>query len=259
MHRLYVYSSTGNSLALAEGLGRRLGACELINMARHPEKEERVSGETVGLVFPVHAFGLPSVVRRFMERLSTDGASVYLLLNSAGMPLGASALAETVLRRRGLSVRAAFHVTMAGNYPPLSNPPSGRKRQNLADRGERALDAVAEAVREGREVSPPGRALRALSEFINGKAFERVSGEDRRFFADENCVGCGLCAELCPVGNIVLEGKRPRWLHRCVGCFACFHWCPQKALQYNRSSSAGRNRYNHPAVSLDRYRRWCRE
>lgn len=259
MNRIYVYSSTGNSLALAEGMARRLGDCELVNMARCLERDEEASGETVGLVFPVHAFGPPAVVRRFFDRLSVDGGSwVYLLLDSAGMPLGAPALAAKILAGRSVAVRAGFHVAMAGNYPPLYNPPSGEKRQALAERGEGALDAIAESVIGRRGVAVPGRHLRFLSEFLNAKAFEKTAEGDRRFFVDDGCDGCGLCAELCPAGDIVIEAGRPRWRHRCTGCFTCFHWCPHEAIQYNRSSSAGRNRYRHPSISPERYRRWCR-
>lgn len=260
VHRIYVYSSTGNSLALAEGLARRLPPAELINMASFREGDVTIAGERVGFVFPVHAFGLPAVVRSFFSRAEVGpGSSVYLLLNSAGLPLGAPALAENLLVDRDIHVQAVFHVAMAGNFPPLSNPPAGEKSRSLADRGERALDDIAETLRHGKRPTTPGKGWRLLSEAISRRAFRGTAAEDRRFFASEGCDGCSLCAQVCPVANIVLADGRPQWQHRCTGCFACFHWCPNKAIQYNRSSSKTRNRYHHPDVSRQRYLQWCRQ
>lgn len=45
------------------------------------------------------------------------------------------------------------------------------------------------------------------------------------------CVGCGICAQLCPAKAIVIEnGKANPDLNKCWGCSICELNCPQQAL-----------------------------
>lgn len=46
-----------------------------------------------------------------------------------------------------------------------------------------------------------------------------------------DCVGCGKCAEYCPVHTIEMKNSRPK-IHRdkCIRCFCCQELCPKKAI-----------------------------
>lgn len=258
MNLMYVYSGTGNTLHLAERLSERIGEHEIHNMVGLMDEDVHADGETVGIFYPVHAFGAPAVVHRFLSRLSVKPSSwVYLVLDSAGTPLGAAAQCRRILKKRGIRLDASFSVKMPGNYPPLYNPPSGEKLRRLAQKGDLSMDGVIEAVLTRKGSRSPNKLLGILSEFINSGALRAAPRGDSKFFSTDECTGCGICASVCPVDNVKIVDGRPTWLGNCTGCLSCFHWCPSKAIQYNRGSSFHRNRYGHPSIPLERYLDWC--
>jgi len=50
-------------------------------------------------------------------------------------------------------------------------------------------------------------------------------------FIDENCVGCGLCVESCPVEAIsLIENKAVINKELCIECGSCIDVCPLEAI-----------------------------
>lgn len=75
---------------------------------------------------------------------------------------------------------------------------------------------------------------------------ELIQLADKSFKVNDKCNGCGICAQICPVGNIIMFNDSPVWNHHCETCYACYVWCPNDAIQgeivaYNK-------KYHHPEV-----------
>jgi len=50
-------------------------------------------------------------------------------------------------------------------------------------------------------------------------------------FVDDNCVGCGICVESCPVEAIsLLENKAIINKELCIECASCIDVCPLEAI-----------------------------
>lgn len=50
-------------------------------------------------------------------------------------------------------------------------------------------------------------------------------------YVDDNCVGCGLCVESCPVEAIYLiDNKAVINKEICIDCASCVDVCPLEAI-----------------------------
>jgi ferredoxin len=74
----------------------------------------------------------------------------------------------------------------------------------------------------------------------------------RGMLAEDTCIGCGRCVQICPMDNIVLENGKAFIGNHCATCLACFHWCPQEAIWMSKQEGIERrSKYRHPEVSVD--------
>ena len=54
------------------------------------------------------------------------------------------------------------------------------------------------------------------------------------FVKQNECIGCGACVKVCPVGAISMKnGKAVIDQEKCIKCGKCLNVCPQEAIQPN--------------------------
>ncbi|HON60079.1 MAG TPA: EFR1 family ferrodoxin [Smithella sp.] len=250
---LYFYSGTGNSLWTAKKLSALLGNARLVPVAAFSSNETvTVHEEYIGLIFPVHIWGVPPPVIRFLEKLQAD-ASVYFfaIAVNAGQVAATLLQLQHLLKKKNIKLSAGFSLGMPSNYIPWSGPPSAKKQQKLFDRATVKVNDIASWVKTRKE-APPERGpfwQNALFSMIYNKTYAKVPQMDKLFWADGKCSACGICAKICPAKNIQIREGKPLWQHRCEQCFACIQWCPEEAIQYGRLTS-NKKRYHHPEINL---------
>lgn len=248
---LYYFSGTGNSLWVARELAARLpDGAELVSLSgRYPLPA--ADCDRLGLVFPVHVWGVPRRVIDFVRQLQVGPECyIFAMAVNAGQVAGTLLQLETLLAGRQQRLSAGFDLCMPSNYIPWGGAQPDDKQTALfaAARGKLAGIATTVDARATRPVEKGPWWQNFLFSRINRWSFDKVPALDKDFWLEERCQGCGLCAKLCPANNIELTNHRPVWRNHCEQCLACLQWCPQEAIQYGKKT-AGKKRYHHPAIA----------
>ena len=74
------------------------------------------------------------------------------------------------------------------------------------------------------------------------RLFGKIAGavlKTRPVLDKKTCVGCGMCAEICPAKAIVMkDGKAVIDRSKCIRCFCCQEFCPKSAMKVGRTAIA---------------------
>ena len=254
--KIYYFSSTGNSLAVARGLAGGLGGVELVPIpnAMNGQGDGEVSG--LGFVFPVYAWGLPLIVAEFVRGLRPEGKPyIFAVATCGGTPGPALSELRGLLRKNGADLHAGF-VCTEGSNTVTDDPgfvrfikklnrthyPSGKERMTemlsvIRDRGEHKPETSNFSV----------NFFGGLLHCFMSAAGDKLKSADSGYRVDGGCSGCGTCEKICPRANIRVEDGRPVWHHNCEMCNACIQWCPQQAIHVGNETC----RYHNPLVTAE--------
>ena len=227
--------------------------------------------ERLGFVFPVHGWRVPKLVREFIckmkiQREPSDASAenkakaddslknrpfTYCVC-TAGDSIGLTIenLNEVIslnpsLQALGITeVSSSYSLIMPESYiglPFMDVDPKEReirKKENAAQE----LAVVCEEIfdrKEGISRLVKGPIPWFFTKVVGG-FFENVLITDKRFHVEKDrCVKCGICANVCPVGDIKGgHGEYPVWLHHkdCLTCFTCYHHCPHHAIEFGNQT-----------------------
>jgi len=250
------FTGTGNSLAVAKGLCKRLGDCEIVPIASATRAPGPISPEAgrVGIIAPLYFSGLPSIVAEFSRRLDLSKVHYTFAVMTLGGSGGAAALhqLDQILKdnpgARGPD--AGFTVRMPGNYLLMYGATKASRIERILAESERLMEEIAAMVERGVQKRPSAPILGSLvHRMIYPRFIAGVHYADRKFTVDDRCTSCGTCVKVCPVENIRLEEGRPVWLHHCEQCMACIQLCPTEAIQAGKKTEK-RGRYHHPGLTI---------
>lgn len=250
---IFYFSATGNSLTVAKDIASGLGNTEIIPITKALKNDFEWPFNVVGIVYPVYMFGLPLIVADFLKQIKVKPQTyIFTAATFGGLPGLAHTQVKEILENRGLSLAAGFSVCMPGNYAPLYGAPAPQKQEKMFWKEKERIKKIVSAIKEQKRGIFEEKAFMLnfiLNKMLYKGGIKQVPLSGKNFWATEACTKCGICAKVCPVGNIELIDGKPKWLRHCQHCMACLQWCPAEAIQYAKST-LGKKRYRHPDVTV---------
>lgn len=229
-------SGTGNTEHCIKEFLRRVDeTAEAIPLEDARAREALREHALVVLGYPIQFSNLPVMVRDFIRDAGPlwEGKRVFCLATMGAFSGDGSGCAARLLRARGALIVGGLHVRMPDSVCDSKLLKKTREEnREIVRRADEKLAAAAEQCRAGND---PREGLGVPSHLL-GLLGQRLwfSGKTRQYSRDltisSACVGCGLCAGLCPMGNIAMAGGRAVPGDHCTMCYRCISSCPQKAI-----------------------------
>ena len=60
--------------------------------------------------------------------------------------------------------------------------------------------------------------------------YNKTTGYTDKIKISDSCIGCGLCADKCPMNNIKIEDGKAVAGSDCTMCYRCINNCPKQAI-----------------------------
>jgi ferredoxin len=233
-------------LKVAKDIAKELGNCEIVSMA----KPFKVTKEynSIGFIYPTYFWGLPKKVIEFVENINLDnskGTYYYAITTYGGSAGNAVYQLYGLLRKRhGVKLNYGQKLQMFSNYVVMYE--MSEKVEEITRKSNENLIPIIDAIkkRENNSVN----TLTGIFKFVNSGFIAKVATMDEGFTVNDDCTGCGVCEEVCPVKNIEMADNKPRYKHHCEQCLACIQYCPQRAINYKNATQT-RRRYTNPEIS----------
>ncbi len=238
MTGIFYFSSTGNSLYIAQYIRNKIGG----DIRYIPNAKDKISFyDKVIIVSPIYSFGLPVHTYDFLTSLPSD-IKVYLILNYGGMTGGADRFAYELAMEHGVGLHAVFTLKMPENFTLTFTPP--RFYSNISIKtAPKKLERIIEAINQDKPAIPKPKKMKKETYFKNRNNWHLIAAD---FSVSDKCVSCAKCVSLCPAGNIELDGGI-HFKDKCIACLGCYHRCPQKAIVYKKRKN--KYRYVNPMIS----------
>lgn len=246
---IFYFTGTGNSLYAAKTLDEeRLSIPQVMN-----RDDLTFEAERIGIVCPIYGHEMPAMVKEFLRRAMFHTEYLFAVLTYGNRHANAVELAAKAFESAGKKPDYITTLLMVDNFLPAFDMDEQKKLDKGIEKRLEAIHADVESKkREWQRVSLADRAAHAGYRKLVGQRPETVWAD---FDFINECVGCGICAKVCPAGCIRVENQRAiRDDKNCQACYACVQACPKAAIRMKEilgfREKNSRARYRNEHVTL---------
>ena len=242
------FTGTGNSRYLAGLIASRLEdkVVSMNDRIKLGIKDDVLSEKALVIVSPTYCYHLPKTVTDYLESVKISAPKIYFIMTCGAGIGGAGAYNAKIAETKNIPYGGTKAVVMPDNYIAMYEASSYDVAQSILDGIPATADEISEAIKAGESFSMKKSGLSAGISKLGAKVFNGMMINTAKFAADDNCTGCGSCANICPMNNISIENRKPKWGDSCVHCIACMSFCPRNAIQYGKKTENRRRYYLFP-------------
>ena len=216
---IFYFTSTGNCLYVAKRIGGSLYSIPQLMQS----KKFKFEDDTIGLIYPTYGFGMPNIVRRFLEQISWQAEYTFAVATYGNKTGAVLHNLEQIAARYGKRFNYMTTLLMVDNYLP-----NYKVEDQIAKLPEKKTEECLTQIIEDIKVRKENKQSATFSEklstaIIQAGAKALMNGKNaQKYIVNGNCTKCGICSKVCPTANIEVKDK-VIFLDRCEACLGCVH------------------------------------
>lgn len=260
------FSGTGNTFFIADKIKNELIKRDYPVYLSSVEKFKPSEAEKFDILilgYPVYACNMPLFLQDYINKLTPPKNKNVIIFSTMGFFSGnAAGRASKKLNKIGMSLLHFEKIRMPGSdglvfmkkesryirkILSVNFSESGKINSsvanimgsvdNLVNRNENKEHKMASWIKASGLFS--GSFMNFIYKFI-----EKIL--IRKFWADEKCIKCHLCEDICPSHNIVVKNDKVVFSDKCWLCMRCINQCPAEAIQIGKGT-VGKFRWKGPS------------
>lgn len=231
------FSGTGNTKFCVE---KFLTSYEINANAFSIEDRQAVEAikrnEEIVFAYPVYFSNMPKIVCDFINRNRSifSGKKIFVIATMGLFSGDGAGCAARLFIKYGAEVIGGLHLKMPdciGDEKALKKT----KEQNhlLVIKSQDRIKKAAENLKLGKS-SRQGLGFWYHMAGLFGQRLwfyrKTMDYSDKLHIEKDKCIGCGICASACPMGNLVLQSGKAQQKGRCTMCYRCVNHCPKQAI-----------------------------
>ena len=249
------FSGTGNSRYVAEVLREVTGdeIADAGKLIRRNEYTALSSQKPWIFVCPVYGWRMPRIFSDWIEKTKFDGSKDACFFLTCGSDMGnAGRYLRRLCEKKGLAFCGVQEVVMPENYIAMFKAPGKRLAAKIRKAAVPEVKKAAEKLLAGENLPEKKVCFtdRVKTAVVN-PAFYALCVKSKPFYVKDTCIGCGKCADNCPVSGIVMQNGKPKWTGVCTHCMACICGCSVNAVEYGNKSKR-KVRYQCPPYNEEK-------
>lgn len=234
------FSATGNSEYLAKSLANELGdeVVDLFSYIKEGRPGVFESDRPFVLVCPTYSWRVPLFLSKYLLNCGFIGSrDFYVVMNYGDSCGNAYAYIKEDLDNLGLNFKGLYGVKMPENYIMLFDLDSPDINKKIIAAAKNEIGNITRYIKN--KDNFPKKKVGLIGKFQSGvinPIFFKFITKDKKFYATDKCISCGLCEKVCVLNNISYKNGRPIWKGTCIHCSACISKCPLGAIEYGKKT-----------------------
>ena len=231
------FSGTGNSKYCTEKFLQAYDDGARAYSIEDDEALEQIGCHTdIVFSYPVQYSNVPKILKDFIKNHQEiwKDKRIFIIATMGLFSGDGAGVLGRMLKKYGAVIVGGLHIKMPDSIcdeKVLKRSPEDNRQ--LIIKGERKIEQAVKALRNG---NPPQEGI-GFFYHMAGLFGQRLyfihkteSYSDRLKINEEKCIGCGKCANLCPMKNIALKDGIAVADSRCTMCYRCVNECPKQAI-----------------------------